>query len=1740
MFTFLNHGAKLTRIPSGIIAITTLAVLAAVIATLTLGSFTAQAQEPAGSINNQMVSSPDPGQLVVTWDSPTQTPTDYRVRWAPANQEYLSYSVENTSERGSAYPEATTLTVDNLPAGTEYKLQVRARYYEGQHQDNPWSGPWSEEATITVSSETTPTPEPTEEPTPEPASDVVNGLAMSSHAVGELVLTWHQPSDQPDDYRISWAPADEDYLSYSEENTSRRGNSYPDGSATSLTLTGLPGGVNYKVIMRARYQDSSGPWTDEVTQRIHNNPPAAPTSLNAAEVSDSSVTLNWTAPSSAGITGYRVLRGLTAAKQDVLANNTGSTETEYVDADVEAGTEYHYSVRAINDAGVSPSSNSIAVTAGDGQATSPRQDVNTQPSYPDTDGTFGADPKIFNVAENAVAGTVVGDASTTDADGDTLEYLVLGADLTPFNAAFSFDTATAVITVKAGTTLDYETKSSYAITVYVNDGEDSSGIMESSPVSDDSVPVTINVTDVDETATVTFTPNEPQLGIPITAAVTDTDGAVTAATWQWSNSDTATGTFTDITDATNATYRPAEADLGKFLKASVSYTDPLDSGNSASATTSSTVQVRDTILVDNLSDAEIARGNPGLSQGLTTGGHPEGYKISGVTISTSSSQSSLVVKIFSSTTHTNHIDRAAASELYELTYRSKSGSYHQTWDLPTGTRLDPNTTYHVVFLPANGRSRITCLGPASATSSGATDWSVISTIRSTTATGGDQLTLISGTCSLRIRGEAAKDGPHITDLSYSTEPTQTRTYDTGDTIKVAATFSEAVTVSTTNPPTLPLKIGSETRSATYVSSESTTTKLVFSYTVLATDQDDDGITIEQNSLTGGITRLSSTVAADLDHNADSNNTDRLVNAVPTVTSVRITSSPVAPNWYTTGETIEITVTFSMPITVTGNPVFRFALSIPGMTSNEDRSATYTASASETNNMVFRYTVLATDEDTNGIWLGDINRTFLLGADDSIKDGLRTTGNKDAVLTHQKLGTQGGHRVSPLPRLALRVTSDPKSGSGSDTYGVGEKIEFTATFNQDITVTGDPQHAFSLLDDGGNTATERRVADYQASLSGTRTAVFTYTVVAADRDNNGIFLWGHGGGNTSFDLDSDDTIQNSANADAVLDYDRHRTQSGHKVDGSLTPPITSPFNPPAFAVDSIEFNLAENTAGRVTLGTVVATDADGDTVYYVLGGPDAAAFTSETSLSQPGASIILQVFTTVDYETKQSYSLILSVTDREDEDGNPQTNHTVDDTVQITVNVLNVEEPGRLVINPVSLEQGINATASLTDPDGSLSNINWQWSRSDSGTGPFSDITEENGPNYVPVLPDKNKFLRIRVSYDDGYSTGNSHELITYVYAGTTTAEPTPVDFPRTGRTMGALRVGETSTGRLDPVDDNLHAPEHAARIPRGDMFRIEGLTAGNSYRVRAWFGTSKADSETSERGGDIHLYAGRGNPDNIYSLGQYYDDLLEDGLATFAFPAHANEDYYLSVIAPAFRYNSPAIPAYDYYGAYMLEIYDLGPTQTQSQPEGYGIKASNICVNNRCFNDPRFPEFWDDDHLTSETHEVSVGHDPTSKDLIQAVAFRAGSSTSPTASFKLDRIGAFVHAMTGGSIAQAAIHASTSSGPGAKLFDLDPILNDEENVDYFVASRDAQALSKNTKYYVVFSEGGGDNDSYKLHVTAKTTEDTQADSGWPIDDAGFTKDAAAGTPTWGGMKSGDSSSGASVMAQIRVYAGVAP
>ena len=356
-------------------------------------------------------------------------------------------------------------------------------------------------------------------------------------------------------------------------------------------------------------------------------------------------------------------------------------------------------------------------------------------------------------------------------------------------------------------------------------------------------------------------------------------------------------------------------------------------------------------------------------------------------------------------------------------------------------------------------------------------------------------------------------------------------------------------------------------------------------------------------------------------------------------------------------------------------------------------------------------------------------------------------------------------------------------------------------------------------------------------------------------------------------------------------------------------------------------------------------------------------------------------------------------------------------------------------------------------------------------------------------------------------------------------------------TLGSLKIGETTTGTLDNVDDNVNAPEHTKRVPRGDLIKIEGLTAGNSYRVRAWFGTSKEDSATAARGGAIGLQFSRSGIE-LASLSPHNDNLLDDGRASFVFPAFANEEYYVDLVAPAFRPPHWTFPAAIYYGPYMLEIYDLGVTQrricvgeTCSLNEGYGVKATNICVNNRCFNDPRFPGFHVDGYENTETREVSV-----SKNFLRGGLFKSLSNTS-TARFQLDRVGVFLHSMTAGSIPQAAVHTLSGLYPGDKLFDLEPLYNDDAHIDYFIAPQGAQVLNRGTTYAVIFTEGGGSSDSYKLYVTSNINDDEEdRHPKWYVENAGVSKEGGA---AWGTMSSDDTSSGTQVLPQIRVYAGVA-
>ena len=117
------------------------------------------------------------------------------------------------------------------------------------------------------------------------ADGAITGLTLSSDSPGTLVVSWDMPSPAPSDYRVDWAKSSESYRSYKVD----EGHVYPEGSVTTVTITHLEAGAEYKVRMRARYNQGehanspwSGPWA-EASLTVAAEPTPEPTAEPAPE-----------------------------------------------------------------------------------------------------------------------------------------------------------------------------------------------------------------------------------------------------------------------------------------------------------------------------------------------------------------------------------------------------------------------------------------------------------------------------------------------------------------------------------------------------------------------------------------------------------------------------------------------------------------------------------------------------------------------------------------------------------------------------------------------------------------------------------------------------------------------------------------------------------------------------------------------------------------------------------------------------------------------------------------------------------------------------------------------------------------------------------------------------------------------------------------------------------------------------------------------------------------------------------------------------------------------------------------------------------------------------------------------------------------------------------------------------------------------------------------------------------------
>ena len=156
---------------------------------------------------------------------------------------------------------------------------------------------------------------------------------------------------------------------------------------------------------------------------------------------------------------------------------------------------------------------------------------------------------------------------------------------------------------------------------------------------------------------------------------------------------------------------------------------------------------------------------------------------------------------------------------------------------------------------------------------------------------------------------------------------------------------------------------------------------------------------------------------------------------PTISTVAITSSPGTDNTYTTLDVITVGLTFSEAVTVTGTPYV--VLDIGG----QPRNAAYTGAGTATGQILFGYTVLVGDRDTDGLSVLANSLTLNGGAIQSTDD------STDAALTHAVM-TFSAYKVDTDSTLA-------------NFLNISEASAITISATQSHTITISPR-----LADGG--------------------------------------------------------------------------------------------------------------------------------------------------------------------------------------------------------------------------------------------------------------------------------------------------------------------------------------------------------------------------------------------------------------------------------------------------------------------------------------------------------------------------------------------------------------------------------------------------------------------------------------------------------------------------------------------------
>ena len=326
------------------------------------------------------------------------------------------------------------------------------------------------------------------------------------------------------------------------------------------------------------------------------------------------------------------------------------------------------------------------------------------------------------------------------------------------------------------------------------------------------------------------------------------------------------------------------------------------------------------------------------------------------------------------------------------------------------------------------------------------------------------------------------------------------------------------------------------------------------------------------------------------------------------------------------------------------------------------------------------------------------------------------------------------------------------------------------------------------------------------------------------------IWTPGGGVLAFELTD---LVNDVSYDIQLRAVAGTTTGPWSTTQTVTP---RPNEPPAFPdTETGQRSVVEGAiAGRSVGAPISATDPEGDTLLYSLqSGGDVFDIRAATGQLSTKAEL--------DYETAATHSVVIAVSDGKDLDG--ESDPAVDATVEVTVSVIDVNEPPafpdtetgqRSVVEGAIAGRSVGAPISATDPEGDTLLYSLQ-----SG-GDVFDIRAATGQ------------LSTKAELD--YETAATHSVVIAVSDGKDLdGESDPAVDATVEVTVAVIDVNEppafpdTETGQRSVVEGAIAGRSVGAPIsatdPEGDTLLYSLQSGGDVFDIRAATGQLSTKAE---------------------------------------------------------------------------------------------------------------------------------------------------------------------------------------------------------------------------------------------------------------------------------------------------------